>query len=533
MAPPGPVLALLLAAAAVAVLAPALAPRLGFLYPVPLVLGGLALGFVAGPPHVYLAPGTVFLLFLSPLIYRAALLAPSRDFRAELLPVLLLFLGSAATTTLSVAAVGHWAAGLPWPAAFVLGAVLSPMVPTMGSYTAGPAAGRPGPRWPATVPGGGDLLDGIVAVVLFRAALVAAVGAAHSSPLVPHLGAALGLSVGAAGGAAVGLALASVILVVTGEDPRSAPGVALSLLAPFLAYVAADSAGLAGIAAVVAAGLYRGRRQAGAAPAVAPRARSRSEALPGDALWDPLVRILCGMLFVLAGLGLRDALAALGGHGTPRLFAYAAAAGLTAFAARALWASLAARAPRRAPRSPSRSPGAWDPYANSYGRRQWVAAVAWGRTGGAVPVALALSVPLHGGTGAPFPDRDLLVFLALAAVLFALVARGLSSARPVRWPGTESDRPPRPGEASGGRAGTARGAPGRPGERRDAERPDDGDGDLRDYRERSASYERLMRELIRAQREALARLRLAGEIGDEAMRRVERDLDLEEERLED
>ncbi|HKH57214.1 MAG TPA: cation:proton antiporter, partial [Rubrobacter sp.] len=112
------ILGLLLAVAALATLA----TRLGVPYPILLVLGGSALGFVPGLPPVALDPELVFLLFLPPLLYVSALFTSWRDFRANIRPISLLAVGLVLMTTFVVAAVVHTVIGLPWAAAFVLGA---------------------------------------------------------------------------------------------------------------------------------------------------------------------------------------------------------------------------------------------------------------------------------------------------------------------------------------------------------------------------------------------------------------------------
>ena len=112
------ILILLIAVAALATLA----NRIGVPYPILLVLGGLVLGFVPGLPRVELHPEIVFLLFLPPLLYVSALFTSWRDFRANLRPISLLAVGLVLVTVCVVAAVAHWAIGLSWAAAFVLGA---------------------------------------------------------------------------------------------------------------------------------------------------------------------------------------------------------------------------------------------------------------------------------------------------------------------------------------------------------------------------------------------------------------------------
>ena len=107
-----------------------LANRIKVPYPILLVLGGLALGFVSelvpALPRITLEPDVVFLLFLPPLLYVSAIFTSWRDFRANLRPISLLAVGLVLMTTCVVAAVAHWTVHLPWAAAFVLGAIVSP-----------------------------------------------------------------------------------------------------------------------------------------------------------------------------------------------------------------------------------------------------------------------------------------------------------------------------------------------------------------------------------------------------------------------
>ena len=113
---------LLIVVAALAILA----KKVDLPYPVLLVIGGLGLGFVPGLPEVQLEPEIVFLFLLPPLLYPAALFTSWRDFRGNLNPILLLAIGLVLLTTAVVAVVAHALIGLPWAAAFVLGAIISP-----------------------------------------------------------------------------------------------------------------------------------------------------------------------------------------------------------------------------------------------------------------------------------------------------------------------------------------------------------------------------------------------------------------------
>jgi CPA1 family monovalent cation:H+ antiporter len=169
---------------------------------------------------------------------------------------------------------------------------------------------------------------------------------------------------------------------------------------------------------------------------------------------------------------------------------------------------------------------------------------------GSVSLAAALALPLSTDAGAPFPERDLIIFLAFAVIMATLVGQGLTLGPLIRWLRVEDDGSEereevaariRLAEAAIARAEELDGA--------DWVRPDtldrvrglydyrrrrfgarsEGDGD--EYEERSGAYIRLMYEIFDAQREALINLRNVGDISDEVRRRVERELDLEESRL--
>ena len=142
-----------------------LATRLGVPYPILLVLGGSALGFVPGLPSVELDPELVFLLFLPPLLYVSALFTSWRDFRANIRPISLLAVGLVLMTTFVVAAVVHTVIGLPWAAAFVLGAIVSPT----DAIAATTVAQRLGvPRRIVTILEGESLVNDATGIVAYR-----------------------------------------------------------------------------------------------------------------------------------------------------------------------------------------------------------------------------------------------------------------------------------------------------------------------------------------------------------------------------
>jgi monovalent cation/hydrogen antiporter len=524
-----------------------LANRIKVPYPIVLVLGGLALGFVSelvpGLPRITLEPDVVFLLFLPPLLYVSAIFTSWRDFRANLRPISLLAVGLVLMTTCAVAAVAHWAVGFPWAAAFVLGAIVSPT----DAIAATAVAQRLGvPRRIVTILEGESLVNDATGIVAYRIATAAVVTGAFSL-----WDAGLQFVVGAAGGIAVGLAVGWFVIWArrhVSEEPNVQN--TISLLTPFAAYLPAEELPpylwhellglpgelhLSGVLAVVAAGIYLGRR--------GPYVISPEVRLQGYAFWELVTFLLNGLIFALIGLQLPDITERLSEDPVTTLVLYGGLISLTVILVRFLWVFPATYVPRWVSRSlrgrdPSPSPRA-------------VTVIAWTGMRGVISLAAALALPLTTEPGAPFPRRDLILFLTFCVILTTLVVQGLSLPALIRALGLEDDGSQEREEITG-RIGVAEAALARLEElaREDWVREDTAervrgmysyrrsrfsarfDGDEDGLEERSVAYQRLTRELLRAQREELIRLRNEGEIGDEAMHRIEHDLELEETRLE-
>src|SRR6266581_9463075 len=167
------VMGLLAAVAALALLA----RKIPVPYPILLVLGGLALALIPGLPRVRLDPELVFLVFLPPLLYPAALFTSWRDFRANLRPIALLAIGLVLFTTVAVAYLAHYFMDLPLAAGFVLGAIISP--PDAIAATA--IADRLGvPRRIVTILEGESLVNDATALVASRFPVVAVVTGSFS-----------------------------------------------------------------------------------------------------------------------------------------------------------------------------------------------------------------------------------------------------------------------------------------------------------------------------------------------------------------
>jgi CPA1 family monovalent cation:H+ antiporter len=534
-------LGLLLAVAALATLA----TRLGVPYPILLVLGGSALGFVPGLPSVELDPELVFLLFLPPLLYVSALFTSWRDFRANIRPISLLAVGLVLMTTFVVGAVVHTATGLPWAAAFVLGAIVSPT----DAIAATAVAQRLGvPRRIVTILEGESLVNDATGIVAYRVAVAAVVTGAFSI-----WEAGLQFVVGAAGGIAAGFAVGWLVVWARrhlSEDP-SVQNI-VSLLTPFIAYLAAeelphslwellhDLFGMpgdlhfSGVLAVVTTGLYLGRK--------GPYIISSGTRLQGYATWELITFLLNGLIFILIGLQLRSVVQGLDEYTAGQIISYAVLVSLTVILVRIIWVFPATYVPRwairrireRDPSPPWRS----------------VSVIAWTGMRGVISLAAALALPFQTASGVQFPGRNLIIFLTFCVILATLVVQGLSLPLLIRTLGLEDDHIGDK-EETHGRIRIAEAALERLDELVDEDwvREDTAErirglytyrrnrfasrfeGDTDGVEERSAAYQRLMFELLGAQRLRLVMMRDEGSIGDEVMHRIERELDLEESRL--
>src|SRR5438034_9430430 len=154
-----------------------LAQKLKIAYPILLVLGGLVLGLIPGLPNVRLNPEVIFLFFLPPLLFPAALFTSWRDFRANLRPILLLAVGLVLFTTAAVGLLAHYFIGLPLAAGFVLGAIISPP----DAIAAAAIAERLNvPRRIVAILEGQSLVNDATALVAYRFAVLAVVTGSFS-----------------------------------------------------------------------------------------------------------------------------------------------------------------------------------------------------------------------------------------------------------------------------------------------------------------------------------------------------------------
>jgi Na+/H+ antiporter len=497
-------------------------------YPILLVLGGLLLGFGPGAPKVTLPPELVLVGILPPLLYISAYFTGLRELRQNLKAISLLALGLVAITMVVVAVVAHNVADLPWAEAFILGAVVSPTDP-IAATAIGQRLGVP--RRLIDVIEGESLLNDGTALVFLRTAIVAAVAGTFSP-----WDAGLRLVVTIVGGIAVGLAVGYAIRVVRRHLDNPPLEVTIAFLTGYFAFLPASVIGVSGVLAVVTAGVYIGWHT--------PELTTVDTRLQGGGFWNVLTFLLNVLLFGLIGLQLRPILDAIPDEGRS-LIMQAAAIVLAVVLIRIVWVFAIIYVPRMVlPGFATRRPA--PPWTHS-------AFIAWNGMRGAVTIAAALLIPLTTDTGDPLPGRELIVFFAFAVVLATLVVQGLSLPAVIGMLRLEADDGDAEAEEALARVRASEAALLRLDELEGeqwvlpdtAERvrglyqfrigrfnaridPDGGDPKIE---KRSLKYQRLRRDLLDVERQAVVELRNTGEISDTVMRKVERDLDLEVSRL--
>jgi CPA1 family monovalent cation:H+ antiporter len=488
--------------------------------PIVLVLAGLLIGVLPGLPHIELEPELVFLFFLPPILYAAGFFTSIRDFRANLRPILLLSVGLVLVTTLGVAWVlKALLPEIPWAAAVAFGAIVSP--PDAVAATA--VFRRLGvPRRLVTILEGESLVNDATALVALRTAIVA-LGGTFSV-----VDASLSFVVVSLGGIAVGLAIGWLTGLVLTRIEDSTLGIVWTLLVPVAAYLPAEAIGVSGVLSVVVAGIYAGR--------VAARSLNSAQRVEGVAAWRVVLFLINAVVFVLIGLQLPFILGELD-QPPGELLGLAVAVSGAAILIRIAWVFASLWLPKRlfaSVRSDPKMPKA-----------KYTAIVAWAGMRGVVSLAAALALPVD------FPERSLIQFLTFCVILATLVGQGLTLPLLIRALGirpedevAEEEREARLVAAQAAVHTIERLREQWPdhlelvdqlaaqyGHRvRHIEPPN---GAPHDEAERELLEHRLIRRaVIDAERNAVIRLRDEGRVGDEAMRRLERDLDLEELRLE-
>ena len=506
-------------------------------YPILLVVGGVAIAAIPGIPDVELDPELVLLILLPPLLYAAAFFTPLRELRRNVRTISPLAVGLVLATMVVVAIVAHEALDFGWAEAFVLGAIVSPTDPVSATAIMRRLS-IPGRK--VVILEGEALINDATALVAYKFAVAAVVTGSFSLAE-----ASADFVLNAVGGIAIGIAVGSVVAAVRRRLDNPPVEVAIALFTAYFAYLPAEAAGVSGVLAAVTVGIYMGR--------LTSRLTTATTRIQGMAVFEILVFVLNSALFVLVGLQLPNVVDGIDDLKTAELLADGALIAATVILVRIAWVFPLSYLPRILWRR-ARTEDPWPSWRTTL-------LVAWAGMRGAVTLAAALALPLTIDSGTAFPNRELIIFLAFSVILATLLLQGLTLAPLIKLLGIDDADDDLEQEEIAARLRAAEAALDRLDElsgeewalddtvdrvrgaytyrqRRFTARRVDGEfdggieGDGIDYETRSEAYQRLVRELLDAQRSALIELRDSGTINNDVMRRLERELDLEDSRLE-
>ena len=510
-----PPIVLAIAFAAVVVAVTAIARRLPVPPPILQVLAGFLIGLVPGVATPELNADLVFFVFLPPALWAAAFFTSLRDFNANRRPIALLAIGLVLATSVAVAIAARMLfPGMPWAVAVALGAIVSPP----DAVAAAAIVSRlPVPRRVVVILEGESLVNDASALILYRSAVAAAVTGTFSwGESVVRFFLDAGVGVG------IGIFVAWLVLRMLRWSRDAMAETLLTLAAPYVAWLAAESLHVSAVLACVAGGVYLRRHFSSA---VAPLSR-----LHNRSVWDLVVFVLNAAIFLLLGLQFRALLAAVPSGTMLSLVRDGLLIALVAIVVRLLWVPIATALPRVVSRRVRRS----DPLPTKRG----IFLVAWTSMRGIVSLATALALPSVLASGAPFPYRSEIIVITVCVILVTLVVQGLTLAPIIR----AFNFTPEKSHHLEARAARLEAS------RRGAEVLDDLSheewvderdvewlrNELRDrirllehHAGEPEGRRRLRGAMLRAERRMLVRLRNEGAISDDVLRELEQELDLE------
>jgi monovalent cation/hydrogen antiporter len=388
------------------------AERLTIPYATILVVGGLGLAFVPGLPQIDLPPDVLFLIFIPPLLYSGAVNYPLRDFRRQLGPILRLSVLMVIVSTAAVAIVAHsLSPAFTWGAAITLGAIVSPPDPVaVLSITRSLRV----PRSVLSILEGEGLLNDATALVTYRFAVAAVVTGAFSVSQ-----AAIQFLIAAIGGSAIGY-LVGVVIGRLHRIARKTPVVSntLSLLTPFASYLLADVVGTSGVLAVVVTGLYAAR--------TIPKIIGAEARLQVTGMWTVVTFMLESLVFILVGLELPSVERALNTVPFSTLLWEGPVISACVVLVRIAWVmptSYIFRAFGRWVRHSDEPMPSW----------RAILFIAWSGLRGGDSLVIALALPLATASGARFPAREQIIFISFCVIFITLVVQGPTLAPLARW----------------------------------------------------------------------------------------------------
>lgn len=507
-----------------------LAQKLKTPYPIVLVIAGLGLSFIPQIPKIHLDPEIVFLVVLPPLLYSGAWQTSWRDFRQNIVSITMLAVGLVAFTAIGVAYVAPWVfKGFDWRLGFLLGAVVS----TTDAIAATTIARNLGlPKRIVDILEGESLVNDATGLVALAFAVAMVVSGER-----PTVGqGVLRLLFLTGVGIVVGLLIALAVEWFEHQLDDGPIEITVSIIVPYVVYLAAEAAHASGVMAVIACGLYLSRKSS---EFFSPTVRMQAWAV-----WESLTFVLNGLVFVAIGLQLPYVIGEMKDHKLSELIFYGLALSVILILLRLTWMypgtmiSLWFR--RHVLRQKAVTPGA-----------KSIFVVGWTGMRGVIALAAALSLPEMLENGAAFPQRNMIIFLTFAVIIVTLVGQGLTLPPLIRALGLAGASSSHDEEHKA-RQKILRAALNELNQQRakDSEEfsevydtlvrsyqikidkfSSESEPETLSARNHMEKQSRLLREMLRVERHTAVRLRNEGEIDDDLLRQLERELDLSEERL--
>ena len=385
-------------------------------YPILLVLAGMAIGFTPWLPNVSLDPEIVFLLFLPPVLYAAAWSTSWYEFKAARRPISSLAIGCVLFTTTAIAAVAHYfIPGFGWAESFVLGAIISPPDAVAASAA---TKGLKLPKRLLTILEGESLVNDATGLIAYRYAIAAAATGTFIFWL-----AAINFFYVAGVGILIGIVVGFIFYWIHRITPDNATtDTTFTLLAPYASYLAAEYFHSSGVLSVVTCGLIMTWSSS--------EVFNHQTRLQANAVWDTMIFLLNGLIFILIGLQLPTILGKIHDHSLATLIGYGAIVSVATILIRIIWVF----------------PGIYLPHWFSKRvrenepkpERSGVTIIAWSGMRGIVSLAAALALPLTVKGDTPFPNRDMIIFLTFSVIFSTLVIQGFSLRPLVKWLGIKS-----------------------------------------------------------------------------------------------
>jgi len=380
-----------------------LSNKFNFPFPILVVLCGVAISLIPGLPVIRLQPDMIFFIFLPPLLYGAAWNTSWHEFKANKRPISFAAVGLVLFTTLLVAWVAHvMIPGMNWPLSFLLGAIVSP--PDAVAATAVTKGLGIHPRLIAILEGE-SLVNDASGLIAYKYAL-----AAITAGNFIFWKAGVNFLWVVIAGIAIGLAIGYIMAFVHKKficDPVLE--VTLTFLTPFASYLLAEHFHVSGVLAVVTTGLFISFRSS--------ELLTHQSRIMAYSVWEVVIYILNGLIFILIGLQLRGVIEGIGEYPVRSLVLYGALISLVVILVRFIWAVPAALVPRALSKR-IREKEVFEPKA--------IVIFGWAGMRGVVSMAAALALPLVLPDKSVFPQRNLIIYLTFCVVLTTLVLLGVT-----------------------------------------------------------------------------------------------------------